>query len=361
MKAPKRHPQNAEGRAAGPDVPEIVRSTTLIALIAAAAFAYLLRYVLLPFVVAGIVAYVFTPLVTWLCKRTSLPRWLFALPLLMLLLGFAAIVGFLAAPSLFRELLAVGGNLRGAVEALVKKVIGDGSVKLLGETVDASSIAGYAVNGMRDWFGASDRIFELSSIGVGGFFGFVLTWVLLGYLLIDGPRVYQGILWIVPPRRRPAAALIWSRLDPILRRYFIGIALVVLYASAAAYLGLGLFLGLRHAVVLALLTGLLEIIPLIGPAVSAIIAGLAAVQEAKSAWDIFAYIIYATALRISIDQFVGPLVLGRAASVRPVVVIFCFLAGAALFGIIGMVLAVPVALTIRVILGFVYEEHTPRV
>jgi predicted PurR-regulated permease PerM len=355
MKESERSPRGAGGEAA--DVPEPAKPAALVgALAAAAVFVYLLRNVLLPFVLAGIVAYVLTPLITWLGKKTSLPRWLFAVLAWLALLGIAAVVGYLAAPPLFHELLAVGGNLRGAVESLLKKVMGEGSVKLFGETVSASSIAGYAVNAAQSWFRGSG-VLVLGSLSVAGFFGFILTWVLLGYLLVDGPRVGQGLLWTVPPAHRPAAARIWRALDPIMRRYFVGIALVVLYGSAAAYLGLGFFLKLRHALVLALLTGLFEVIPLIGPALSAIIAGLAAVQEAKSGWNILTYVFYAIALRISIDQFVGPLVLGKAASVRPVLVIFCFLAGAALFGIIGMVLAVPVALTTKVILGHVYEDR----
>ncbi len=357
MKAPRPQQRELGGRAAGSHVPEPIGPATLVTGIGASiVLLYVLRFVLLPFVVAGIVAYVFTPLISWLSQRTSLPRWLFALLVWLTLLGIAVSAGFLAAPALFHEVLAVGADMRGVIESLVKKLIGAGSLKLFGETIDASSVANYAVNGLRGWLGPSG-IFVLSSISVAGFFGLVLTWVVLAYLLIDGPRVGRGILWVVPPSRRAAAAQIWADLDPILRRYFVGIAIVVLYGSGAAFLGLKLFLGLRHALVLALLTGVLEIIPLLGPAASAVIAGLAAVQEAKSASDIIAYIIYAVALRISIDQLVGPLVLGKAASVHPIVVIFCFLAGAALFGIIGMVLAVPVALTTRIVLKFLYEER----
>src|SRR5581483_203266 len=122
---------------------------------------------------------------------------------------------------------------------------------------------------------------------------------------------------------------------PLLRRYFIGVGIVFLYASAAAYVGLGLVLGLRHAAFLALLTGLLELIPLVGPAASALLGGLVAIHQATSAASIIGYAIYAAALRISIDQFFGPIVLGRAAYVRPVLVIFCFLSGGILFGIVG--------------------------
>jgi len=138
---------------------------------------------------------------------------------------------------------------------------------------------------------------------------------------------------------------------PILRRYFVGIALVVLYASIAAYVGLGLFLGLHHALVLALITGLFELLPVVGPVSSAVLAGLVAVRQAAGASEILAFIAYAIALRLSIDQFFGPLVIGKAAHVRPVLVIFCFLAGGLLLGVCGVILAIPVALAIKVALA----------
>jgi predicted PurR-regulated permease PerM len=61
-------------------------------------------------------------------------------------------------------------------------------------------------------------------------------------------------------------------------------------------------------------------------------------------------------LRLSIDQILGPLALGAAARAHPVLVIFCFLAGGALFGIIGVILAVPSALVIRTTLAILYDE-----
>jgi len=130
----------------------------------------------------------------------------------------------------------------------------------------------------------------------------------------------------------------------------------VLYAMAAAYLGLGLLLGIRHAVFLAVLTGLLEMIPVIGPASAAVLAGLVALRQADSVASIVAYAIYATALRLSIDQLLGPVVLGHAARLHPSVIIFCFLAGGLLFGIPGVIMAVPVALAIKVGLATIYDE-----
>ena len=122
------------------------------------------------------------------------------------------------------------------------------------------------------------------------------------------------------------------------------------------YVGLGLFLGIPHAFLLALLTGFLEMIPVIGPGASALIAGLVALHYATGIGPIIAYALYATALRISIDQLFGPLALGTAARLHPVLVIFCFLAGGVLFGMVGVIMAVPVALAVKVTLMLLYDE-----
>jgi predicted PurR-regulated permease PerM len=131
---------------------------------------------------------------------------------------------------------------------------------------------------------------------------------------------------------------------------------VVLYASTAAYIGPDLFLGIEHALSLALLTGLLEMLPVIGPAAAAVIAGFVAIRQATSVGAILAYAVYAAALRLSIDQLLGPLVLGQAARLHPTLVIFCFLAGGLLFGIPGVIMSVPIALAIKVTLATLYDE-----
>lgn len=328
-------------------------------LVAVAAFLYLLREILFPFVLAAIIAYVCTGLVNWLARRLPGPRWLWAIAVFVALLAIAGIFGYLAGPPLVEEINSIAGNLHEVVESFISKLMGGHSMALLGTTVTAGQVADYTVNTIKKWFSQDGRLLMAAVMIFSSAFGIVLTIVLLGYFLVDGPRVGKGVYWLVPPSYQPFAARAWNELNPVLWRYFIGVALVVIYASTAAYIGLGLGLGLKHAIVLALMTGFLEVIPVIGPAASAILAGLVAVQEAKSSAGIIAYVIYAIALRISIDEFFGPIVLGRAGKVPPVVVIFCFLAGGLLFGIVGVVLAVPAALTIRVILHVLYDESGP--
>ena len=333
--------------------------TTITVVVGLVVFLYFVKDILLPFVVAAIVAFVATPLVDWLAARTRLPRWMYALAVLFAIMGLGALLGLLGAPPLLRELQRIAGNLQGTVTGFLQVLLGNRTFNLMGQQVDATGLGAMIAHEAQSWMAQNGRILELAAIGVAGFFGGILTLVLLGYFLLDAHRIGRGLAWLIPPRYRPFTTRVGRDLEPVLRRYFIGVGLVVLYASTAAYIGLGLVLKIQHAVFLALITGLLELIPFVGPAASAVIAGLVAVQQASSGWSIITYCIYATALRISIDQFFGPLVLGRAAYVPPVLVIFCFLAGGLLFGIVGVMLSVPVAISIKVLLAVIYEEPDP--
>jgi predicted PurR-regulated permease PerM len=337
----------------------ISAATTLAVTAVVMIFLYLIRGILLPFVLAGVVAYVCTPLIDRLATQTRWPRWLFALAALLGLMALATLLCILGGPALLEEIRKVAGDLQGSLTRLLSALMGNQRFNLMGEPISAGQIAAHAAESFRDWLARSGGGLLLAVWTVTGLSGLLLIWVLLGYLLFDAPRLAKGLFWLVPPQHRPFVSRVWRDLDPLLRRYFIGVALVVAYASVVAYIGLGLILGLHHALFLALLTGILEMLPVIGPVAAAVIAGLVATQEATSAWNILAYILYATVLRISIDQFVGPIVLGRASHLRPVLVIFCFLSGGILFGTVGVILAIPVALCIKVVLATLYEEsHT---
>jgi predicted PurR-regulated permease PerM len=328
----------------------------VIALVAA--FLYLVRNALIPFVFAGVIAFVATPAIDWAAARTRLPRWLFALLTLLLLIGVFVLIGWLGVPSLAQQLTGMGSNLQGSIADIVAQFIGKDTINLFGKQTNAQMIAKDVIDFASTFL--STHAFTLVEYTFAGMFGIILAWVLLGYMLFGGSAQGEALFWLLPPSRRDFAKRVWAKLSPILRRYFLGVLLVVIYASVAAYIGLGLILNIHNALFLALLTGLLEIIPVIGPVASGTIAGLVAIGQAQSSWNIVEYIIYAIALRISIDEFFGPIVLGKAAYLRPVLVIFCFLAGGMLFGIVGVVMAVPVALAVKAILGEVYHEQGLR-
>lgn len=328
----------------------------LIASIAVLVFLYMISVILFPFVVAGIVAFICMPIVRWLNRRCRIPRLLAVTIVFVVLVAVVGFIGFLAVPPFLAEMTQLIGNFQTVLETLMTRLFGTAPIQFLGRPTPPAELADMAVNGVRTFLAQNGRLLLIATEGITGFFVFFLAWVLLFYFLAEGPRISRGIIWVVPPSRRPVVQYILPMLSHMLRRYFTGVAIVVFYTSIAAYLGLGLFLHLDHAVILAILTGILETIPMIGPAASAIMGGLAAMNHATSFTNILAFGVYLLILRISIDQVLGPLVLGKAARISPVLVIFCFLSGGILFGISGVILAVPFALSVKVILEAVYGD-----
>lgn len=336
-------------------VERISGRAAIVTLIIVGVVLYEIQAILLPFVAAGVVAYAATPLVEWLKRRTGLHRTLAAVIVFLLLASAVAAMAHFGIPPLIRAMIRLVTDLEGTIERAAREVIGSGTVKFLGQPTDAVEISTKAVDFIRNWLSQSDRIGTLATVSAAVFFGSILTTVMLCYFLIGGPRIAQGLFWLIPPKQRPFVEYLWSKLDPALKRYFIGLAIVVAYSTIAAYIGLGLVLGIRHAAFLAVLTGILEIVPFVGPISAAVIAGLVSLKDATGIWSILAYAAYATVLRVSIDQFIAPIVLGRAGRVHPTLVIFCFASGGILFGFAGVILAVPVALSIKIVLETVYD------
>jgi predicted PurR-regulated permease PerM len=337
-------------------VGRISTQTTIFVLIVIAVIVHAIQWILLPFMVSGLLAYVCTPVVEGLTARTGAPRSLFVVAVFLILVGIAVLIGLLGLPPLIGEFKRLLQDLQGTIETLAEGLIGSGTINLFGQPTSAAQLAQSVISGMREWVGQPGQVAILGGIAFASMFGLILTVVLLFYFLLSGPRIMRGLLWLVPPAQRPLIRHIWSQLDPVLKRYFVGVIIVVCYATVAAYVGLGLVLGIHHAVFLALLTGILEMIPVVGPLAAAVIAGLIAVRYATSIGPVISFAIYATALRLSIDQLFGPLALGTAARVHPVLIIFCFLSGGILFGITGVIMAVPVALIIKTTLTILYDD-----
>ncbi len=361
MKAAKKR-SDEEAPRENQNAPQALDSGEARAVMLAAAglivFLYFIKLILLPFVIPAILAYICTPILDWLAKRTHWPRLLFAVVFFLLILGIGGAFAVFAASHIIVQAESLGADLQGMLQKFAGEAIDNHNIQFLGYPLDAHQIVQTVLARFRDWIGQTDQLTLITGYSLAALMGTFLSIVLLFYFLTSGKRIAGGLLWMAPPHRRSLVRRIWARLDPVLTRYFIGMIVVVIYATTASYVGLGFFLGIHHAILLALLTGILETVPVIGPTSAAIIAGLVSLQTATGIMSILDYALYATALRLSIDQLVGPIVLGTAAHVHPVLIIFCFLAGGIVFGIPGVILAVPVALLIKSTLATLYGDQS---
>ena len=319
---------------------------------------YWLRYVLLPFVAAGALAYVARPLVHGLHRKFHWPRWLAALVPFAIFTALLGGIAYSVADRVIPQLTQMVNNTQALIEGFLQHIFtkfGIENTMVFGQKLTAQDTAK----------GLLDRLKTLASenalVAIGGGFGLimgaVLTFVLFAFFLFTGPSLAAGMLWLVPPPYRARVQVLAAQIDPMLARYLRGIFVIVLYAGGVTWIVAGLVFHVSHAIFLAMAVGLLEVVPVIGPILSFVTFGLVAVQQMGIA-SIIGFGVFAILLRLTIDQVVGPIVLGRAAQIPAVVVMFAFLAGGAIYGILGVILAIPAAATVKIVLTNLYSEES---
>jgi predicted PurR-regulated permease PerM len=315
---------------------------------------YLIRYALLPFVFAIAIAFVTDPLIRVGQHRLRLPRWAVgALIYAVLVLLFAATLYAIGANAV-HDFMQMAERGPATLRKFIADVLGPNGIALFGKIYRADDVM-QALSAAAEKLVAAGAIVKLGSFGVGALFGLFLTLVLTPYFMISGPRLAAGAIWLIPPERRKSVTDLLPKIVPALRRYLLGIFLVVVYTSVIAWIGFGPIFALPGAVLLAVTVGILEIMPVVGPISAALLVGIVATQQTTltAAALLMGFVL---ALRLSIDNIVGPIVIGHAARLHPVVVIAGFVCGAMLFGVVGLLLAVPTAVCIKIALEHYYAE-----
>ncbi len=342
-----------------PDAPKRRRSFVggwaLAAVLAVlAVLLYEIRIALLPFVFAIAVAFVTDPWIKSIQRRLGSPRWPVAAGFFLLILAILGGAGYWIGATAVSDLLHVVAQAPDILRHFLSEILGNKGITVFGETYTpdkAVKALGAALSGVVGF----SALKGVAAIAGSILFGTILTLVLMPYFMISAPSLAAGAIWLLPPERRRSVEELLPEIVPILRRYLIGLCIVVSYTAVVGWIGFGLIFHLPHAILLSITVGVLELIPVVGPFASGTIVGLIAVQQGSigAAALLFGF---AIALRLSIDNVVGPLVLGEAARIHPVIVIISFVCGAILFGVVGLLLAVPVVVCVKITLEHYYAE-----
>ncbi len=330
--------------------PDDYRSRWWIAVfvIVGGSLVYVLQRILLPFVLAFLLAYILLPVVNDLERRLRLPR---LVVVFLLYLAAGAPLGLVAyrfGPSLVHRSARLIADLPQAMARDAKAIFGDRVIRIMGTTLSAESVT-------RELSDAATRMLSHPAglLGAAGWgldlaIALVLVAVLLFYVLVSVHSFAEVALHIAPPGRHPRLRYFGARIDALVGRYLRGLFLVVLFQGIASFVGFWL-LGLPDAVLAAALAAVLEPLPGIGPVLAIAAVGTLAMATVDI-WLTLQTLAVLIALRLLIDNMIGPLVLGWAVRLHPVFIILAFLIGLSLFGVIGLLLAIPVAATIRLLM-----------
>ena len=173
---------------------------------------------------------------------------------------------------------------------------------------------------------------------------------------LDGPRTIQSLLLLVPTGQRESISELISAMETKVGFYIAGqgvLCLVIGIMALVAYL----LIGLPNALVLALLAGVLEAVPLIGPLLGAIPAAVIAlsISPSKLVWVIVATLV----IQQVENSLLVPRVMRKAVGVNPFVSLLAIFAFSSLFGIAGALMAIPTAAIIQLLLDrFVFHPGT---
>ena len=307
--------------------------------------AWLVRDVLMLVYVSALFAVVLSPVVRF-TARLRIGRWQpfrGSIAIFALLLGVVAALaafGYLALPPVIRDLQEFGREMPTRLPGILQRLkaipfAGQLNMDQISSRVEdfASQGVTYLLLSIRDWAGT--------------LFDVVMAFILIVYFILEGDHAYAWFLSFFPLEKR-------DRLDKTLRRaevrmgkWLLGQGSLMLILGVTSTL-VYLVLHVRYAYALGVLTGLLNIIPVVG---AAICVALALLVAAIDSWGrvlgiaIF-YVIY---LQVE-NSYLTPRIMKNSVGLPALAILLALLLGSALEGIVGAMVSVPTAVLVAVLL-----------
>ena len=170
--------------------------------------------------------------------------------------------------------------------------------------------------------------------------------VLTVYFLVDMPRIRTTLYRLVPHTRRPRAILIGDEVFAKVGAYVLGNVLISVIAGAATFIWLTAF-GVPYALLLGIFVAVLDLVPIVGSTIAGVV--VAAVALTVSIPVCIATIVFFVVFRLLEDYLLVPRIIGRAVKVPALITVVAVLVGGALLGIVGALVAIPIAAALQLL------------
>ncbi len=342
-----------------------VMGATLVFVFVALSFWLLYRFHQVVFIlfVAIIMCTVIRPVVTGLHRR-GLPRTAGVILVYTLLLALLIGFGLLLFPLIVEQGATVAGtvptyydSLREGIVHFPNQWIGRLGAFLPVTLSGLSSPPSTQQTGGQMLDSAGQALGYLASAANSLFTATALL-LLAFYWTLDGPRAIQSLLLLLPQNQREIIGELIGAMESKVGFYIVGqgvLCLIVGILALVAYL----LIGLPNAPVLALMAGLLEAVPMVGPLLGAIPASVIAlsISPTKLVWVVVATL----AIQQLENSLLVPRVMRKAVGVNPFVTLLAIFAFSSLFGVAGALMAIPIAAIVQLFLDrFVFRSAVPE-
>ena len=330
-------------------------TVVVIAVAAVAALLYQLLDVLLLVFVGIIVAAALQP---WhqALSRIGVPKAVAVLMIYLAFLGALGLIGLLVMPVLAEQVSTLIAQAPDQYEALRATLLHNPArlLRMAGERLPPLQTLVRGVSDLAPSFYQDVLDFTASLVSLAGYFVTVLAIAL--YWTLELPRVERFVVSLLPAARRSEAIDIWHEIETKLGAFVRGQALAMLVIAVASAIGYSL-IGLPNVLVLALLAGLLEAVPVLGPVLSVIPALAMALPGGLE--KVALVIGWVLLLQVVENNVLMPRIMSRAVGISGLVSLVAMVAFGTLYGIPGVLLAIPLTAAIQVVIDRISLEPTP--
>lgn len=291
----------------------------------------------------------FAPLVDFLNQKTRLPKTISILITYILVIAFISLLLYAIIPPLVTQ-------TQGFLEDLPFFV--------------SRAVESLGISDQDQAFNYSQKVIETFGSSISGFFGnvikftvdifssilaFITISVFTFYLLLERDRIKGNLFYFFPHLPKQRVTNMAHKIELKLGAWVRGQLLLSLIIGLITFVSLSL-LGVEFALPLAVIAGVLELVPIIGPIISALPAIIVALVQSPN----LAIIIIITYLIIQQleNNLIVPKVMEKAVGLSPLVVILSLMIGGSLMGVLGALIAVPIAASIQVVLQDLHEHNS---
>jgi len=310
-----------------------------------------------PVVIAIAILYLLNPVVTRLHAR-GMARWMGSCLSYLILMGFLTLIGFLVFPSLADQ----GRDLADDFPTIYDKLVADLEDFASGLGIGDLDLPSYEelrdnlTGGEGDFFAEQfRRLTDVTLSVLEAAFLLLLAPVIAFYLLLDLPKVRSKVISLVPERHRVEVVFVARELGLAVGGFLRGQLLVALIVGVMTSVGFWA-VGLPFWLLIGMIAGLLNIIPFIGPWVGGTLGVLVALATRDLQTAAWAGLVALIVQQID-NHFVSPTVLRATVRIHPAMIILGLVLGASLGGFWGVVLAVPVMASVKIVGGHLWRTR----
>ena len=336
-----------------------LRVNWLIAIAIVGWLFYLLAPVLTPFVAAALLAYIGDPLADRL-ERLGLPRTVAVVVVFLLTFLVIGLLVLLVGP-LIRSQVAALFDALPQIARQVEQVWLPNVAEFLNIEADEDVGVGAFLARYSDMAGSWGAKVLVSVTRSGGalaaaVLSLFLVPILTFYLLRDWDSILAHLGALIPTGQRDTVVTLARETDEVLGAFLRGQLLVMIALAVLYSVGLGI-VGLKFAVAIGVVSGLVSFVPYLGLVFGIGLASLTVVLEPDPLWPLVGVVLTFTIAQMLEGTVLTPKLVGDRIGLHPVIVIFAVAAGGQLFGFFGVLLALPAAAVLSVLVRFAFNRY----